>query len=67
TDIIKLRDAFFIVVKEDEGFIARNFKGWTGATGHHPTLESLLDSLFGLRWDLKIFSHKEYQLELKKI
>ncbi|MEN9081977.1 MULTISPECIES: hypothetical protein [Bacillus] len=66
TDIVKLSDDYYMVVKEIEGYIARNFKGWTGATGHHSTLESLLDSLYGLRWDPKIFSHKDYHLELKK-
>ncbi|KDE21801.1 hypothetical protein EF83_21575 [Bacillus subtilis] len=39
TDIVKLSDDYYMVVKEFEGYIARKFKGWTGATGHHPTFK----------------------------
>lgn len=65
-DIVKdlRRSNYYIVVREEKGYILRNLKNLSfGWTGHWPSLDVLRDSI---TTPIQIFSKDEYELVLRK-
>ena len=65
-DIVKdlRRPNYYIVVREEKGYILRNLKDLScGWSGHWPSLGSLRDSI---TTPIQIFSKDEYELVLRK-
>ena len=60
-DVVVSKDAY-LVIHDDNGYILRNFNGWTGLTGYHSDLAKLTESLPG---KCTVYPSSEYELELK--
>lgn len=63
-DVVKLEGNMYLIVREDAGFIAKDFNGESGSTGHHITLEGLLSSF--QFYNFTYYSQSEYELRLVK-
>lgn len=67
-DIVDTGDSsYYLVVKEDRGYICRSLNGETGSTGYHDNLENLATSLLNLSSPIKHYSRDRYKLIIQEI
>lgn len=61
-DVVVVYDTPYQINRENGKFIARSFDGYSGSTGHHESLEKLIESFGKMEWSH--YSKDDYELRL---